>query len=153
MKNFSHHLASLSLTAWVGSLWAIGYLAVPVLFYAQADRQLAGILAGQMFIKAGYLGLACGLYLLWYHVRQNRQTAFGRQLLWTIAAMLSLALIIQFGIQPLMADLKAQALPLDVTQSDLYGRFKMLHGISSITYLIESLLGAYLVIRSRHLST
>jgi len=41
MKNLSHHLASLSVTAWVGSLWAIGYLAVPVLFYAQPDRQLA----------------------------------------------------------------------------------------------------------------
>ena len=149
MKKFSHHLASLSITAWVGSLWAIGYLAVPVLFYAQTDRQLAGMLAGQMFVKAGYLGLACGLYLLWHHARQDRQIAFRRQLLWTIVAMLSITLIIQFGIQPLMADLKAQALPLDVTQSDLYGRFKMLHGISSIAYLIESLLGAYLVIRSR----
>jgi len=149
MKNFSHHLASLSITAWVGSLWAIGYLAVPVLFYAQPDRQLAGILAGQMFIKAGYLGLACGLYLLWYHIRLNKQTAFRRQIIWTIAAMLSMALLIQFGIQPLMADLKTQALPLDVTQTDLYGRFKMLHGISSIAYLIESLLGAYLVIKSR----
>lgn len=152
MKNFSRHLASLSITAWVGSLWAIGYLVVPVLFYAQPDRQLAGILAGQIFIKAGYLGLACGLYLLWYHVSLTRQTAFRRQLLWTTAAMLTMALIIQFGIQPWMADLKAQALPLDVTQSDLYGRFKMLHGISSIAYLIESLLGAYLVIRSRQAS-
>ncbi|MEO8342514.1 MAG: DUF4149 domain-containing protein, partial [Gallionella sp.] len=49
MKNLSHHLATLFTTAWVGGLWAIGYLAVPVLFYAQPDRQLAGLLAGQMF--------------------------------------------------------------------------------------------------------
>ena len=31
------------ITAWVGSLWAIGYLAAPALFHALADnRQLAG---------------------------------------------------------------------------------------------------------------
>jgi hypothetical protein len=54
MKNISDHLASLSLTAWVGSLWAIGYLAVPILFHAQPDRQLAGMLAGQMFTASGY---------------------------------------------------------------------------------------------------
>jgi hypothetical protein len=36
-----------------------------------------------------------------------------------------------------------------VMHSALYGRFKMLHGISSIAYLIESLLGVFLVIKSR----
>lgn len=149
MKNLTHHLASLSLTAWVGSLWATGYLAVPVLFHAQPDKQLAGMLAGQMFTTAGYLGLVCGLYLLWYYFSQTGQAAFRRKMIWTTAAMLAITLIIQFGIQPAMAELKAQALPLDVTHSDLYGRFKMLHGISSIAYLMESLLGAFLVINSR----
>ncbi|MDD5613342.1 MAG: DUF4149 domain-containing protein, partial [Gallionella sp.] len=141
MKNISHHLAALSLTAWVGSLWAIGYLAVPVLFHAQPDKQLAGMLAGQMFSSAGYLGLACGLYLLWYHFDRKCESAVCRKLLVVIAAMLAITLVIQLGLQPAMADLKAQALPLDITQSNFYGRFKMLHGISSILYLIESLLG------------
>jgi len=42
-----------------------------------------------------------------------------------IAAMLAISLVIQFGIQPLMADLKAQALPLDVMQSAFAGQFRM----------------------------
>lgn len=148
MKNPSHHIAALSLVAWVGSLWAIGYLAVPMLFHAQPDKQLAGMLAGQMFSSSGYLGLVCGGYLLWYQVIQSGQPALRKRLIWTVSAMLVITLVIQFGFQPAMADLKAQALPLDITQSDLYGRFKMLHGISSILYLIESLLGALLVIGS-----
>ncbi|MDO8208304.1 MAG: DUF4149 domain-containing protein [Gallionella sp.] len=149
MKNITHHLASLSITAWVGSLWAIGYLAVPVLFHALPDRQLAGMLAGQMFVWAGYLGLICGLYLLGFYVSQSGRAVIRRQLFWTVSSMLLITLIIQFGIQPVMSDLKSQALPVDVMHSALSGQFKMLHGISSIAYLIESLLGALLVIKSR----
>lgn len=148
MKNISHHFANLALTAWVGSLWSIGYLAVPVLFHGQSDKQLAGMLAGQMFTSAGYLGLACGLYLLWYYFSHAKNAITRRNMIGAVALMLLITLIIQFGLQPEMANLKAQALPLDVTQSDLYARFKMLHGVSSIAYLLESLLGAFLVIQS-----
>jgi hypothetical protein len=149
MKNLFHHLATLLATAWVGGLWAIGYLAVPVLFYAQPDRQLAGLLAGQMFALVGYLGMVCGIYLLIY-----RYTIFGRNalreiLFWSAAAMLLITLAIQYGIQPVMTDLKAQALPLDVMHSAFADRFKMLHGISSMLYLAQSVLGIFLVIKSR----
>jgi hypothetical protein len=65
-----------------------------------------------------------------------------------VAAMLVITLLMQFGIQPLMADLKAQALPLDVMQSAFAGRFRMWHGVSSVFYLLESLLGALLVIKT-----
>jgi hypothetical protein len=65
-----------------------------------------------------------------------------------IAAMLAINLSIQFGIQPLMADLKAQALPLDVMQSAFADRFKMWHGISGILYLAESLLGGWLAVKT-----
>ena len=39
----------LALTAWVGALWAIGYIAAPLLFAHLADRATAGSLAGSMF--------------------------------------------------------------------------------------------------------
>jgi hypothetical protein len=149
MKELSHHLATLLITAWVGGLWAVGYLAVPVLFYAQPDRQLAGILAGQMFSLVAYLGMICGVYLLIYHISTSGRTAFRQTLFWVVAAMFLISLIFQCGIQPVMADLKAQALPLDVMHSAFADRFKMLHGISSIIYLIQSLLGVFLVIKSR----
>ncbi|MBK9160578.1 MAG: DUF4149 domain-containing protein [Nitrosomonadales bacterium] len=148
MKNLTHTLALLATTAWVGSLWAVGYLAVPVLFSAQPDRQLAGMLAGQMFSAAAWLGLVCGTYLMIRHLVLSGSAALRQPLFRVAAAMLLITLVIHFGIQPVMADLKAQALPLDVMHSAFADRFGMLHGVSSILYLIESLLGAYLVIRT-----
>jgi hypothetical protein len=51
----------------------------------------------------------------------------------------------QFGIQPLMAQLKADALPREVMESVLRDRFATWHGVSSILYLMQSLLGLWLV--------
>ncbi len=149
MKNFTQYLTQLAVTAWVGSLWAIGYLAVPVLFHAQPDKQLAGRLAGEMFSVSGYLGIVCALYLLGFFLAQSGRAAISKRTFQLVLSMLLIALIISLGIQPVMTELKAQALPLDVMHSALAGQFKMLHGISSICYLIESLLGVFLVIKSR----
>ena len=148
MKNLSQYLASLLITAWVGSLWSVGYLAVPVLFYAQPDRQLAGMLAGQMFALVAYVSMVCGLYLVIHYVSLSGRAALGQTLFWVVTAMLLITLIIQYGIQPVMADLKLQALPVEVMHSAFADRFKMLHGVSSILYLIQSLLGVFLVIKT-----
>ena len=59
------------------------------------------------------------------------------------------AIVGQFGIQPIMADIKAQVLPGDVMHSAFAERFRMLHGISSILYLVQSLLGAVLILKSK----
>jgi len=152
MKNLSRHIAALAITAWVGGLWAIGYLAVPVLFYTQSDRQLAGVLAGEMFTLVAYLGIACGSYLLLQQITTSGRAVFRQALFWIIAVMLLCTLTIHCGIQPVMANLKLEALPLDVMNSPLTNQFKILHGISSIIYLIQSLLGAFLVIKSRPIS-
>ena len=149
MKNLSQHLATLAITAWVGGLWVIGYLAVPVLFYTQPDRELAGELAGEMFIRLGYLGIVCGMYLLIQHAGMHGRAVLRQRLFWVVAVMLLFTLVLQFCIQPVMADLKEQALPLDVMHSEMAGRFKMLHGVSSVIYLMESLLGAFLVIKTQ----
>ena len=149
MKDWPQHLATLLITAWVGGLWAVGYLAVPVLFYAQPDKQLAGLLAGQMFSLVAYLGMVCGMYLLIHRFSVSGRESFRHALFWTVVAMLLLSLVLQFGIQAIMADLKLQALPLDVMHSAFADRFKMLHGISNVIYLIQSLLGIFLVIKTR----
>ncbi len=151
MKNLSHAVAALLITAWVGALWAIGYLAAPVLFYAQPDRQLAGMLAGQMFGWVNYLGMACAAYLLIYRYQLFGRIVLRQPLFWIVVGMLLITLTLQFGIQPVIADLKTQALPANIMDSAFAARFRMLHGISSILYLIASLLGVLLVIKPRHI--
>jgi hypothetical protein len=148
MKNLAHHAASLAITAWVGGLWAIGYIAVHILFRAQPDKQLAGMLSGQMLTVMGYIGIACGTYLLLYRLAISGKAAVREWVFWLVAAMLAITLLLQFGIYPLMAEIKLQAHSPDVMQSALAPRFKMWHGISSILYLVESLFGAALVIKS-----
>ena len=56
MKNLADNLALIAVTLWVGGLWAIGYLAAPVLFSALSDKMLAGMLAGRMFSLIEYIG-------------------------------------------------------------------------------------------------
>lgn len=148
MKNIPHHIATLLTTAWVGGLWTTGYLAAPVLFSAQPDKQLAGMLAGHMFTWMSYVGMVCGGYLLWHRFSMFDRSTARNTIVWIIASMLVITLILQCGIQPMMAALKVQALPLDVMQSALSGRFKAMHGISQIIYLIESLLGVFLLIKT-----
>ena len=147
MKNIAHHTASLAITAWVGGLWAIGYVAVSVLFRAQPDKQLAGMLSGQMLTVVSYIGIVCGAYLLLYLLAISGKTAVREWVFWLVAAMLAITLLLQFGIYPLMADIKLQAQSPDVMQSALASRFKMWHGISSVLYLLESLFGVPLIIK------
>ncbi len=147
MKRISHHLASLAITAWVGSLWAISYVAAPVLFYTQPDRLLAGRLAGHMFSVTHLIGLVCGAYLLAYFVWQFKRSAPRQPVFLASTLMLLITLVMLFYIEPVMNGMKAHA--ADVMHSAYAGRFKMLHGISQMLALVESLAGAYLAVKSR----
>ncbi|MBI3901746.1 MAG: DUF4149 domain-containing protein [Nitrosomonadales bacterium] len=150
MRKFTDGLAQLAVTAWVGGLWGIGYLSVPVLFQSLPDRMLAGALAGKMFALIAYVGLASACYLLIYHLSTSGRAALRLPQFRIVAAMLLLTLIGQFVLQPIMADLKAQVFPGDVMHSALADRFKALHGIASISYLAQSLLGLALVLKAKH---
>lgn len=128
----------------------LGYVVVPTLFQMLPDRQLAGIVAGQLFTLLAYIGISCALYLLFYQFQQFGRAAFQRNIFLVIVAMLLLALIGQFVLQPILADLKAQALPLDVMKSALAFQFRTWHAISGILYMIQSLLGIVLVLDSKN---
>ncbi|MDD5176731.1 MAG: DUF4149 domain-containing protein [Sterolibacterium sp.] len=146
MRKLADALYSLAITLWVGALFAIGYLAAPVLFAQFADRALAGSLAGEMFKWVAWLGMASAAYLLSFLVARRSFGAFKSAVFWLVMLMLALSLAGYFGIAPLLAQLKADALPRHVMESALRDRFATWHGISSGLYLIESLLGLWLVI-------
>ena len=71
--------------------------------------------------------------------------AWRRRTVWLLLVMLLLTLVSLFGIQPLLAQIKADALPREVMESVLRNRFATWHGVSSILYLVQSLLGLLLV--------
>ena len=134
----------LLLTIWVGSLLAIGYLAAPVLFYTLDDRQLAGELAGHMFHIVNLIGLVCGLSLLLLAFIQNRPSYLRQWRHYTLLMMLGLIIIAMYVLQPQMAAIKGQIAWQEVVE--LKAAFGKLHGISSILYMLTSLMGIVLVV-------
>lgn len=143
--------AALATTLWVGSMWGIGFLAVPVLFQAQPDKMLAGMLAGKMFTLVAYTSIACAAYLLAYIASRAAGRTLRLPAFWIVAAMLLLTLIGEFALQPQMAALKALALPNDVMHSAYAARFDLLHKIATALYIAKSLFGAALVLKGRTL--
>ncbi|MBM4181301.1 MAG: DUF4149 domain-containing protein [Betaproteobacteria bacterium] len=141
MNRLPDLLAAWALTLWVGGLWAVGYLAAPTLFYSLDDRVLAGMLAGRMFGYIAWVGLVCGVWLLLFRMARLGGAALKQGFFWIVLIMLLLSLAQQFGIQPVMQQLKDQALPKDVMESLFRDRFTAWHGVSSAVYLIQSLLG------------
>lgn len=148
MRRFSEALYLIAITLWVGGLWAIGYIVAPVLFASLGDRQLAGLVAGKLFALVGWVGLGCAAYLLLFVLMRSGTGFFKSTVFWLVLLMGLLTVVSQFGIQPLMAQLKADALPREVMESVLRDRFAAWHGISSILYLVQSLLGLWLVVWS-----
>lgn len=146
MRNFTEALYFVVLTAWIGGMWAIGYLVAPTLFATLGDRQLAGLVAGKLFWLMGWIGLGGGAYVLVFLLARLRAAAFKRAALWLTLAIIAMTAASQFGIQPLMAQLKAEAWPREVMETVLRDRFATWHGISSILYLVQSVLGLWLVV-------
>jgi hypothetical protein len=148
-QKWAHTISCLAITAWVGCLWGVGLLAVPVLFHNLPDKMLAGMLAGKMFTLVAYVGMASACYLMAYLVAVSGRQSFRQPLFLITSAMLLLALASEFGLQPEMAALKTQALPAAVMDSPFSTRFDLLHRIATGIYLAECLLGAALVLKAK----
>lgn len=149
------YLRRLVATAWVGSLWAIGYIAAPTLFMTLADRPLAGTIAGSLFRTEAWLSLACAAVLAVLTVLTMRvqfipftisQTQHRKQL-WLIAVMALCTLVGYFGLQPFMAAIRVTAAAAGGMSADARMQFGMLHGLASGIYLGQSVLGGWLLLK------
>lgn len=145
MGRLAEALFALALTAWVGALWAIGYISAPVLFGTLADTTAAGSLAGKQFMIVAWLGIACASYMLVFLLLKERWSALKSVPFWLLFLMLLLVLAGHFGIEPVLARLRIEAFPREVMESVVRDRFATWHGIASVLYLIESVMGAVLV--------
>lgn len=145
MHKLADALQAVAATLWVGGLWVVGFVVAPVLFSTLPDRAMAGLLAGKLFGLIAWIGIGCALYLLLFRFVRHGAAAFRQGLLWLLLIMLVLVCAGEFGVQPVMAALKEQALPKQVMESVFRDRFAAWHGVSSGLYVIQSLLGIALV--------
>lgn len=143
-----YRLTLIIITLWVGALWATG-LSAYVLFDTLQDKQLAGSLAGKLFTIVSYIGMGSAFFLLIQRLMDYGTAALKQSFFWAVLVMLLLVLAGHFGIQPLLAQLKADAMPADVMNSVFASRFRNWHGVASVAYLAECLLGFVLVLKAR----
>lgn len=140
----------LLVTFWVGSMWTIGYIVAPTLFATLSDRMLAGFIAGKLFRVEAWLSVLCALAVMalvkWGSLDGDRKAR--KHLLWILTGMLACTLLGYFGLQPFMAALKEGAVG-GLMDPEARSRFGMLHGIASAFYLVQSILGGFLVWKMR----
>ncbi|MDH5189942.1 MAG: DUF4149 domain-containing protein [Gammaproteobacteria bacterium] len=134
------------LTLWVGGMWITGYMMAPLLFQ-YLDKQTAGNVAGHMFTAMSYVGLFCGVLLLAGIAYRYGQQSFRQWRSWLLVAMLILVCLGEFILQPMMAELKVTGM---LEGSENHKKFSMLHGIAAVIFLINSIAGLVLVIKSGH---
>ena len=114
---------------------------------------MAGNLAGEMFTLVAYAGLACGIYLLIYFVVRRGWRAVQSGVFWIVLAMLTLTAAGHFGIQPVIAHIKAEQRLAQATvgalqkiDTALHDQFLRWHGVSMGLYAVQSVLGLWLVL-------
>lgn len=100
--DWKQRLAVLAAALWWGSLSAIGFLAVPLLFANASSPAVAGSLAGKLFGAQSWVGIGCGLVLL-MGARERDGTATmdwaGGAVVYVLLGMLA-ALVQEFAIAP-----------------------------------------------------
>ncbi len=134
---------------WAGSVWGVSYLAAPSAF-AVLDSTLAGSVVGTMLTREAWLSLGVAVLLIGLALRSHDlDVGRKRWVLWCVAGMLACSMIVYLGLQPVMAAIREAAGPNGVRASPQWGTFAALHGVSQVCYLVESVLGAILVVKSR----
>jgi hypothetical protein len=119
---------------WWGSLGAIGFMAVPLLFAHLPSPALAGNMAARLFAAQTWLSVACCLGLLLLSRPRGSTTLApwaGATLAFILGGML-LALLVQFGIAPRI-----------VARQDL----RLWHSVGTAMYVAQWLCAAWVLWR------
>ena len=134
---------------WAGSLWTIGYVVAPTLFLSLHDNIQAGTIVGFLLRSEAWLAIACAVILYLLVKFSAIEPARKRTLSLLIVAMLACALVIYVGLQPAMAKLKEAAGAAGLAGTPQGRQFGILHGVSQLVYLVESVLGGVLLVKMR----
>jgi hypothetical protein len=138
-------LRSICTTLWVGGIWTIGAIVAPMLFRLLDSKPLAGRVAGELFVVMAWVGMVCGVYLvLWWLLRFGLK-AFSAIGFWLLLGMLGLTLLNHFAIFPILMTVRSETSA--AAQGLFGGGLASWHAISTVLYMIQSLLALFYVCR------
>jgi len=134
---------------WAGALWVLGYIAAPAVF-AAASGTMAGDIVGSFLHRLAWISFICaGLMLVLVRVSVDLDVARRRFLNLLVLAMLACALVMYVGLQPAMAAMREAAGTAGIRASPEWTKFAVMHGVSQLFHLVESVLAAVLLLKSR----
>lgn len=102
MQAMRERLPVVAAALWWGSLSAIGFVAVPLLFAHLPTPAMAGAMAAQLFEAQTYVSMACCvcLFVLSRQKHAETQEPWARAAMVFIILGLLLALLVQYGVAP-----------------------------------------------------
>lgn len=130
-----HRLPVFAAALWWGSLSAIGFMAVPMLFANLPQASMAGFMAAKLFAAQTWVSLACGLVLLVLAKDKASNTIqpWARAALGFVLAGMLMALVVQYGISP------------KIVQRE---NLKLWHGLGTLLYALQWLCAALVLWRT-----
>ena len=110
---------------WWGSLSALGFVIVPMLFTHLSSPAAAGQLAAKLFTAQTWLSIACAMFLLLVCNQKEfaSQDIRAQTAIKFIVAGLLLAVLVEFGLSPRIVSARTDG-----------GNLKLLHGLGSAMY-------------------
>lgn len=92
----------LAAALWWGSLSAIGFMAVPMLFSQLPTPALAGFMAAKLFAAQTWVSIACCALLLVLSKRKHAEAmeAWAQSVIGLVIGGMLLALLVQYGVSP-----------------------------------------------------
>ena len=110
---------------WWGSLTALGFIVVPMLFIHLPSPAAAGQMAAKLFTAQTWLSIACAMFLLLIYNQKEpaAQDSRARAAIKFVVAGLLLAVLVEFGLSPRISSARVDG-----------GNLKLLHGLGSAMY-------------------
>ncbi len=119
-------IALLAAALWWGSLTALGFVIVPMLFMHLGSPAAAGAMAARLFGAQTWISTGCALLLLLVCKKKDgfSQAVYAQAAMKFIVAGMLLALLVEFGVAPRIVSARADG-----------GNLKLWHGLGSAMLL------------------
>ena len=133
---------------WVGGLWSM-LMVTTILFNKIPSSYIAGAIANDMFAFMNLYGMFSSGFLIIYGFKKNNLLFFRSVIFWLLLLMLFLILISYFGINPIIDNFNDSSVSKEIIESVFISRSGTWHGIASAAFLIECVLGIFLILKIR----
>ena len=125
-REVRQRIGILAAALWWGSLSALGFVFVPMLFTHLPSPAAAGAMAAKLFSAQTWLSSGCGLLMLMIFNQKDgfAQAGQARAAMKFIVGGMLLALLVEFGVAPRIVSARADG-----------GNLRLWHGLGSAMYL------------------